>query len=93
MIILGIIVISFFCIFFIVRPLLATEAQSDEAANQLEEIQVSEQQDLIRFLESLEFERARGLISEDEFAKQQAKVNRRLEQIGRMDTSNSQDGA
>ena len=61
----------------IARPLLMPTAFYPETS----ELEVSEKADLLRFLESLEFEHQRGLIAEAEFIKQKAKVNKRLEAL------------
>jgi hypothetical protein len=73
-------VLTLVCIWAIARPLLV--ASSDRANQEsVGELQITEREDLERFLESLEFERARGLIGDSEFQKQQSKTRSRLEKI------------
>ena len=80
MIVASFFLLSLICVWAIVRPIMIGESEV-KYQDGLSEIQYSERNDLQRFLESLEFERARGLIGEDEYIKQQAKVKKRLGKI------------
>lgn len=74
------IVLSLICVWLILRPLLIKEIDSGIGTS-LNELEYSEAQDLNRFSESIEFEYARGLISEDEYNKQKAKVSQKLDKL------------
>lgn len=80
MLVIVLCILTFLCIWIIAYPfLLATPEVADR--NSLEELRYTEREDLLKFLESLEFEKARGLISVDEYAKQQSKVQKRLQKM------------
>lgn len=75
-------VLCLLCVWLIAQPLLSPSSAAQATASDLE-LHNTERGDLSRFLDSIQFDLERGLISEAEFKKQQTKVKSRLSELAR----------
>jgi len=76
--------ISILSVGLVLFPLLTAKAPSaSDAKEENEELKLGERADLLRLLQTLSFEKDRGLIAESEYERQVAKVQKRLAQVHR----------